>query len=187
MENYNGMIKADFPSADSFYKDEDDKELESISIYSGINRGIFRKGVALTSEALREKSKGKDPYDTVWNLGGIADIIAYTSAGVGALAMVAGAATYLTSFKKSVQFFASLQRGKVVNIKGNIVKLIRTSYKYNTKYMIALEAHVADAYSVETSKAQKLLNANKAGKWLMGIGAAIMVAAAILKAVQMSQ
>ena len=47
-----------FPSVDEMFAGKED----SISIYSGINRAIFRKGVALTSEALRQKSLGQDPH-----------------------------------------------------------------------------------------------------------------------------
>ena len=57
--------EAVFPLVDEMFAGQEE---DSISIYSGINRAIFRKGVALTSEALRQKSLGQDPYVDAYDM-----------------------------------------------------------------------------------------------------------------------
>ena len=84
------VTEADIPSADSIFTDAEGNVKESISIYSGMNRAIFRKGVALTDDALMQKNLGKDPYEKLWEEGGIIDITAYVTVGVGAIALVIG-------------------------------------------------------------------------------------------------
>ena len=160
--NSDSAMEADFPSVDSMFKDESDKTLGSISIYSGVNRAIFRKGVALTSDALMQKSLGKDPYDTVWDEFGIVDIIAYTTIGVGAITLIAGELTAYVAASIARDAFPAL-------------------IKTNGRAFYHIWKGSAASFDPGMSQAVKVYSV---GKWLMGIGAALMIAAAVLKGVQ---
>lgn len=74
-----------YPNIEEILKEEDE-----VSVYSGINRGIFRGGVALTSRALMEKNMGYDPYNNLWSFAGVYNIICYSMAIVGVVGMMAG-------------------------------------------------------------------------------------------------
>ena len=69
------VMKAQFPAVDDVFKVTDK---DAISVYSGINRGIFREGVALTTKARMRKDMGDDPYDAWLADGGYGDIITYS-------------------------------------------------------------------------------------------------------------
>ena len=194
------------------FKNKDGEELQSISIYSGINRGIFRKGVALTSSTLRQKSMGKDPYDTVWDLGGIADIAFYAGVGVGVASVAAGVGL----IKAAPRVWGMLHRANQANLSNlvgwersledSVNKFKKLKVEIATQGMTPARGKSLIDYQNEVSNfSDKVADAentfekadahankvgarmSKAGKWLAGIGAAIIVAAAIVKAVQMSQ
>ncbi len=60
------------------------RDAESISIYSGMKRGIFRGGVALTNAAMMEQNHDSgDALGGLWDLDGIENIAAYAVADVG--------------------------------------------------------------------------------------------------------
>ena len=147
------VMKADFPSVDEVFKNNDGKEMESISIYSGINRGIFRKGVALTGDALDQKNKGKDPYEKIWDETGIVSIISYATFGLSTVSIVTGAVLF-------------------AKFKDVVVTIIDTDDVYI----------VMDGGDPMAGTKQAL---GTTGKWLMGIGGALMIVAAVIKAVQM--
>ena len=159
------VTEADFPSADEMFKDKDGNKLESISIYSGINRAIFRKGVALTSRALQEKNLGNNPYAKIWDEGGIADIVAYSTVTIGAISLVTGSIMYAKAAKDVVTF---TELANKANEFGEDAEMI-----FGEIDRMEARENLADALSVKT-----------AGKWLMGIGGALMIMAAVLKIVQ---
>ena len=220
--NNDAVIEADFPSVSSMFKDDNDKNLESISIYSGINRAIFRKGVALTSNALMQKSLGKDPYEQLWDMGGLIDIISYSAFGIGAVSMAVGigmsvraaqaaleAGTIVTQeFIDAQELVSNLTRQltKAQNLLKGQMSVIANSAEALKNINIStdittfsLKADV-EKLTAQLDEAQKALEqaqkSNKsaapssvgkmsmAGKWLMGIGGALMIAAAALKGVQ---
>ena len=147
------VMKADFPSVDEIFKNNDGKEMESISIYSGINRGIFRKGVALTGDALGQKNKGKDPYERIWDETGIVSIISYVTFGLSTVSIVTGAVLF-------------------AKFKDVVFTVIDTDDVFITM----------DGGDPMAGTKQAL---GTTGKWLMGIGGALMIVAAVIKAVQM--
>ena len=168
-------VEADFPDAGEMFRNDDGKELQSISIYSGINRAIFRKGVALTSDALMQKSMGRDPYEKLWDMGGIVDIISYTTLGVGAVTFTLGAIGGALAIKD------------VARLHGVIDNLRKTAEYVDVKDFLFL----GDNRSIPNptiSKAQASIKYSQkfvtAGRWMMGIGGALMIVAAILKGVQ---
>ncbi len=93
-------MEAEFPSVASVFKDnETGEELENISVYSGMNRAIFREGVALTSEALMKKNHGYDPYEELWGEGGIVDIVFYSALATSVVTIATGAVLYVRALK----------------------------------------------------------------------------------------
>ena len=94
------VMAAEFPSVSSVFKDsETGKELESISVYSGMNRAIFREGVALTSEALVKKNSGADPYEQLWGEGGVVDIVFYSTLAASVATIVTGAVMHIRALR----------------------------------------------------------------------------------------
>ena len=172
------VVEADFPKASEIFRDSDGKELQSISIYSGINRAIFRKGVALTSDTLMQKSMGKDPYDKIWDEGGIVDIISYVGMGVGGITMALGAAMAIYSVVSVRLTVAAVNAAAGVAEEITLKTILETS-----KY----EHWFDDVQELVNNAAAKINNLTKlstAARWLMGIGGALMIIAAILKGVQ---
>ena len=153
------VVEADCPKVSDAFKSSDGKELQSISIYSGINRAIFRKGVALTSDTLMQKSMGRDPYEQIWDEGGVVDIIAYTGLALGVGSMVAGVAASVFSHTQ-------------------LLKLCQSE-----ELTLACLWELAEKPRYQNT-ISRLQNIGGIGKWLMGIGGALMIIAAILKGVQ---
>ena len=158
-------LEANFPSTGEIFENAKGEEMESISIYSGINRAIFREGVALTNDAMVEKNMGHDPYGDIWDPSGMVDVISYVSLAVGAVTFIAGIAT----------FFSSL----------NMLKSAGFARNLSLAYKMINSFRVNPASSGSISSMGKIASMNTAGKWLMGIGGALMIAFAILKGVQM--
>ena len=161
------VVESDFPKASEIFRDSDGKELQSISIYSGINRAIFRKGVALTSDTLMQKSMGNDPYEDLWDEGGMIDIIAYTTFGVGAVSMIAGIA--MTVYDNMNRLVVLGERNK------KILDLMAQGLDNPMDFQPIKNL---------TNKVKTITRMGTAGRWLMGIGGAMMIIAAILKGVQ---
>ena len=171
------VVEADYPSVDEVFKNSKGEELGTISIYSGINRAIFRKGVALTSDALMQKSLGKDPYDTIWDEVGIASIVSYAGFATSAISIVSGAVMVAAAKKitDSVDFIR-----KMNGLKEQIS---------NLEIVVELTGDEEAAASLSSALTELKPMSGKyhiitAGKWLMGISGALMILAAVLKGVQ---
>ena len=178
--NSDSVMNADLPSTDKVFTNSKGEKLEKISIYSGINRAIFRKGVALTSNALMQKSMGRDPYDTIWDNGGVVDIVTYTTFGLGVVSMVAGASMAISSARSMVGATAALAEAKA-----EVTKI--TSFGYNTETAQHMLNMAENQVTQAQSKVNSVAKLGTAGKWMMGIGGAMMVLAAVLKGVQLYQ
>ena len=173
--NSDSVLEADLPSIDKVFTNSEGEKLEKISIYSGINRAIFRKGVALTSSALMQKTMGKDPYDQMWDEGGIADIIAYATFGVGAVTMIAGVVTTAVSMSRMTAAFEALDFNmSFAEYYEGVV--------FGSKHYIPGQG----SYNFYKSGIEQY-KITVAGRWLMGIGGALMIMAAALKGVQLYQ
>ena len=175
--NSESVAKASLPSATEVFKDSKGNTMENISIYSGINRAIFRKGVALTSDALMQKNLGKNPYDQLWDEGGIIDIVSYVTFGTGLITMVASAIR-VASLSKSI----STATTALVEAQKYLSSLQATKNVSDTGYM--LEAVAQSKVDTAQNNVNSLTKLSNAGKWVMGIGGALMIAAAALKGVQ---
>lgn len=184
--NSDTAIGADFPSTDELFKNSKGEKMESISIYTGINRAIFREGVALTNDAMVEKNMGNDPYGDIWDLGGMADITSYTMLGVGVLNLTTGALMYSYAAK------AVPGLEKAFDTAQNAFNTSTTrSIEVVTKHKTLVTKETMESLLYSRDAAKNSLETTKslgtAGKWMMGIGGALMIAFAILKGVQMYQ
>ena len=223
------VMEADFSSVSEMFKDKDGNEIKSISIYSGINRAIFRKGVALTSKAMSQKAMGRDPYDKMWDFGGIADIVAYTTFAVGTVSMIAGVCMAVHSAKTAATAASAAASASIQALDNIYKEAYKAFIEAGDKLTLAQDAADAAEIALEAGKetaeaAQKAADAAKqahaawveatnkasaaadklkeaqaaknaagttagklstAGKWLMGIGGALMIMAAVLKGVQL--
>ena len=165
--NSDSVIAADFPSADELFRDKNDKVLGRISIYSGINRGIFRKGVALTSKALQQKALGSDPYEKIWKEEGIVSAISYAAIGAGFISLIVGYNRYISAVKYVMKNITWIEQTNEV---GDVIKAFK-----NGMYQ---------EYAEVLNKAAPV---HTLGRWLMGIGGALMLMAVALKLVQLHQ
>ncbi len=199
------VMEADFPSTDEMFKDSKGEKLETISIYSGINRAIFREGVALTNRAMVEKNMGNDPYGDIWDVGGMVDIISYTSLGVGTVSVIAGAAmaSYAskalpglrTAFEATKAPYqealnaanAALEAERSLMKQGNLSAIVNPQRLAAQEGVYSAFKDAAKKFNDAKKAVQSMQKVSTAGKWLAGIGGALMIAFAILKGVQMYQ
>ena len=161
----------------------DDKQ--EVSLYTGVNRGAFREGVAITSEALMEQNAGKgEAFDQIWDNTGIVAITSYAAGALGLVTMATGA---FFSIKKTL--FAAPQ-GIIDNCVGKAqsayskVQAWEMTRKAGEKLKETQEyANFRQATS-ELERARGY-NVTTAGRWMMGIGGAILIAAAVVKGIQL--
>ncbi len=154
-------------------------EEQEMNVYTGVNRGAFRSGVALTSEALMEQNAGKgQAYDKIWDNEGIVAITSYAAGALGFVMLGVGAYFSInkTIFAAPAAVLADC-RTKAID-----------AYKLYSEWD---GQRALNPYTQEWENARNNLqraegyNVTTAGRWMMGVGGAIMIGAAIVKAVQM--
>ena len=172
-------------------------------VYIGVNRGIFRSGAAMTSKALMEQNMGRShAFNGAWNPEGIAAVSAYSAAAAGAVMLISGAvmaakgkvvtSVYSVSNKTDVFFvknLADIARRRLGGLDEDEV-WVRT----------AASVRRAESDIKRAEKFQKLIDSGKpdatlndyeatgvgtAGRWIMGIGGVLLVAAAVVEGVQL--
>ena len=160
-------------------------EKQVMDVYTGVNRGAFRSGVALTSEALMEQNAGKgQAYDRIWDNTGIVAITSYAAGALGAITLATGA---FFSIKKVL--FAS-PPGIIKNCVGKAEFAYYRVDAWNANRQVGQLA-ADNPWMASFRQAEKDLakargyNVTTAGRWMMGIGGALMIAAAIVKGVQL--
>ncbi len=163
------------------------KDNEQMDIYTGVNREAFRGGVALTSETLMDQNAGRgQAYDKIWDNTGIVAITSYCSAFVGLVTMGVGA--YM--MKTGVQCITPAERLLQLETKVTDAKILVNQWQIDHlsgNVPLNLQNDLANART-DLAVARSNTQATRmgiAGRWTMGIGGAIMIGAAILKAVQM--
>ena len=177
-----------------------DKAADLYDVYIGVNRGIFRSGVAMTSKALMEQNIGKSQaFNEAWNPLGIAAIASYSAAALGAVMLVSGAVmaskgTVSMVWHLSNDVHYRLLTGARTQAQAALEKFKEMPFAADPASVSRYKADIALA-----DKADKMLKAgNKgdlvekrvtgtgtAGRWLMGIGGALLVAAAVVEGVQL--
>ena len=160
---------------------------EEIDIFTGVNRAAFRGGVALTSEALMEQNAGKgNAFDKIWDNTGIVAITSYCSAFVGLVTMGVGA--YMMKTGVVCITPESTLRGLRTDV--TEAEMAVTQYKIDHVYGEVPEKlnnnlKTAEAKLAEAKSKTQATSTGVAGRWVLGIGGAILIGAAIVKAVQM--
>ena len=166
-----------------------------ISVYSGINRGIFRGGVALTNRADMERSSERDPFD-FFSFSGMYNILAYSCAIAGVPFLVTGVSLWIAGRAPA----ETVSRVKELNT------MIQTSEKsienanFVLKNGVNLDTDILNAqilgdqasitqYRQELSELQSSLKPSArmstAGKILTCVGAVLLLVAAGVKFYQL--
>ena len=164
-------------------------EQKEMDIFTGINRGIFRGGVALTSEALMEQNAGRgQAFDKIWDNDGIVAMASNAAAVAGVFAfgtgcfMIHGGVTAKYTAAEIAQFEDSFNKAKTAYdtmIKGVEEGTGRYSERLTDQYVQA-EERLNNARSAQT-----VTKMGVAGRWMLGIGGALMIAAAVVRGVQL--
>ena len=188
-----GLKKA-LPEIDKTFGD-----IEDMSIYTGVNRAAFRGGVAITSEALMEQNAGKgQAFDQMWDNMGIVAISSYCAAIAGIVSMIAGGVmvakgttTYTVAAATRGGYQWKLAQSNM-NLTKNVVKLAQQNYdkglttaeKLAQVKQNALDAE-KDFQALDKTTVTETTKIGYAGRIFLGVGGALLVGAAIVKAVQM--
>ena len=141
-------------------------DAEEMDIFTGVNREAFRTGVAITSEALMEEHAGKgQAFDQIWDNTGIVAITSYAAAGVGIISMIAGRVMVAKGYDFGLY---DMQR----------IRARMDSFD-------PVERQLARGDLKRAYKDATVTKMGVAGRWVMGIGGALLLGAAIVKGVQM--
>ena len=162
--------------------------VDQVSVYTGVNRAAFRSGVALTSEALMEQNAGNgNAYDKIWDNTGIVAISAYAAAAVSVPVMIAGG---VMAASKSITYTISAEEVKQLKEMVEVyTNAMDTMKKTKIPNLTLSEDQLSDLTTAQNklNNAQRVHNAgiSTAGRWMLGIGGALLIGAAIVKGVQM--
>ena len=165
------------------------------SIYLGVNRAAFRGNVALTSEALMEQNAGKgNAYDEIWDNTGIVAITSYCAAAVGAVTFIAGAVMAAKGWgyaeRNTFRWWTLKGEMEQAQKAANSAEKLAGKWKIGEEVGGAVEqakgkAQTAQKAFEESNNKTYVTDMGTAGRWMMGIGGAILLAAAIVKGVQL--
>ena len=163
-------------------------DAEDMSIYTGVNRAAFRGGVALTSEALMAQNAGKgQAFDKLWDNAGIAAITAYAAAAIGAVTLATGAVMAVKGVE-TITVAPALTASEIRTIELQIqyadtmIKRL-SGTNVDTGFWVSEKAKYEK--QIEETSYTQTTKMGTAGRWMMGIGGALLIGAAILKGVQM--
>ena len=188
-----GLKKA-LPEIDKTFGD-----IEDMSIYTGVNRAAFRGGVAITSEALMEQNAGKgQAFDQMWDNMGIVAISSYCAAIAGIVSMIAGGVmvakgttTYTVAAATRGGYQWKLAQSNM-NLTKNVVKLAQQNYdlgRTTAEKLAQVKQNALDAEkdfeALDKTTVTETTKMGYAGRIFLGVGGALLVGAAIVKAVQM--
>lgn len=165
------------------------KDKLTMSIYTGVNRNAFREGVAITSRALMEQNMGRgEAYDKLWNNTGIAAISSYAAAAVGVLAVIGGAVMKT----KGITYLHDIAVSDVIDAKDRMKAAAASLKEYeifgrdSIHYQSTQENYEIARKQYTYYKSQEVpTKMGIAGRWIMGIGGALIVGAAVVKGVQL--
>ena len=178
-------------------------EAKEISVYSGMNRGIFRNGVALTSNASMEMSRGYDPFADIGSFSGYYNIICY-SAMIAAVPIIGYGARVVAVnpidnklIKRFNMHTSHLERynealQNEIEFKSQVDQGLKkwgttwTEEEWKKAYYEDLEKvnELEDKILDEQAEISDISRARLAGKIIAGIGAALLIGAAVAKGVQ---
>ena len=161
----------------------------TFDIYTGVKRDAFRNGVAITSRALMEQNAGKgEAFDQIWDNVGIVAISTYAAAVVGAVAL--GAGWYMTAngyinpnTQSTIDGLTAVRDRAWKAYDINLNDATFNDGLLNPKLL--KEYETAQKNLDKAQNARKITTGGYTGRVLMGVGGALLIAAAIVKAVQL--
>ena len=158
---------------------------EPLSVYSGINRGIFRGGVALTNEALMEKNQGHDPFADIIELRGVVNITCTAAVIVGLTAMCIGGTLLITaSTHVAPEVQAGIAHYSFV-IDDYLESLSVLSEESQADIIQSLNEAENALARYENQASQTISGVQSVGKIFTGIGGALLLGVACVKAYQL--
>ncbi len=160
-------------------------------VYTGVNRGAFRAGVAITNKALMEEHAGRgQAFDDLWDNTGIVAISTYAAAVVG-VAMI-GAGTYMTvngTVNTYTQAYIEGKEATYLSAKAtyeaNRDAATFGNETLNPKLLKRMQK-AEDAYN-EAKNARSISKMGYTGRVFLGLGGVLLISAAAVKAVQLYQ
>ena len=162
---------------------------ETFDLYTGVNRAAFRNGVALTSEALMEQNAGRsNAFNEMWNNTGMVAMATYAGFVVGAVTFGLGTLMAVKGFDvvtksaQEVQFLQGEYNATLmeINMQSEEGVLLETISKADQAELTAAESNL------EAAQGTKVVNEiGVTGRVFMGIGGALMIAAAVVSAIRL--
>ncbi len=177
-------------------------------------RTRFPFTAVLTSKARMQKDMGEDPYDAWLSDGGYGDIITYSMMGVGLVMLTIGTVMVVRSYKvyKAAEAALNTYKANIASLSRNVKwctrdlnfykgRLLAARYVKNRDYTALSEVSdklfkarqdldkAEQALAEAQAKAAPELPATKmsvTGRWMMGIGGAIMILTAVAKIVEIT-
>ena len=171
------------PDLDALFGETDGQEPLSLSVYDGVNREIFRTGVALTSRARMDQNAGKgSAFDELYDLTGLYAMYGYTAAALGMVTILAGLAVGIKGATSTV--VAPTVAAK--NAAEKALAQAKAAYSSGAPTDAAKSALQAAEreYDKAINPTQYQLGAN--GKFIMGIGAILLLVAAFIEMEQLA-
>ena len=159
------------------------QSVQGLSVYSGINRGIFRGGVALTSEALVRKNQGHDPFNEILGAEGVYGIATLSAIVLGISSLAIGI-TFAVAAQIPPEVEAGIAHSKFM-IEDALETLEVVSEDERELVLKDLEKTENDLARFESQVPSAGLST--ASKAFFSIGGALLIGAACVKAYQLYQ
>ena len=164
-------------------------EQKEMDIFTGINRGIFRGGVAMTSQALMEQNAGNgQAFDKIWDNNGIVAMTCNAAAFAGLFSigmgcfMIPGGTAAKYSAAEIAGFQSTFNRAQEAH-KAMMKAIEEGTGRYSNRIY---NDYVKAQSSLENAKsATTVTKMGVAGRWMLGIGGALMIGAAIVRGIQL--
>ena len=174
---------------------------EEYDLYTGVNRAAFRGGTAITNETLMRQNEGKgNAFEGLWGNTGIVAIICYSSAVVGAALL--GTGIYMTITNETLPTYSAKEVQDCIKYANEASNEFHTAaqnyhYKYGVEYDVSNNLDFFEKQSEYNFARDNLENvqagndpsagsqASYVNRWLMGVGGALLVAAAVVSAVRL--
>nr|MCR4644600.1 hypothetical protein [Oscillospiraceae bacterium] len=179
-------------------------DVAAASVYSGMNRAIFREGVALTNRAMMEKAIGKSPYEETWGFGdwGWVDVLSASLLAESVIFLYGGryvlkhAAETLTSELNATLIPTTINpelsgyymyENALVNLERFGANDAMSMKVYNKSLDLLSKSETANMQKYYNNALHSYDQTALLGKWLLGIGGAMLIAAAVLEGVHLWQ
>ena len=164
---------------------------EELDIYTGVNREAFRTGVALTNQALMEQNMGKgQAFDKIWDNTGIVAITSYAAAIIGAVSLVSG--FYMV--RNGYEMVGAMHPADIEAMEDMLV-IVNEARDANLNAYWAGQEAFNETFTDASRRLDQMIEQARgteqvsrmgiAGRWMMGIGGALLIGAAIVSGIRL--